>query len=162
MRSLLDATPELIHAGDKRSNQPIHWAVMTRQLDFIDELLARGADSNASRFDGARPIQLVNGDYHYRGWRDVPTDWPVTPAQVLAHLRTRGADCDICTASYIGDIDRVRELLDQDPGLANRVAEYSSYYVGSGTPLNNAAVKGHIEIVKLLLARGADPNQPEE
>ena len=30
LRSLLDAAPELLHAGDERSNQPIHWAVMTR------------------------------------------------------------------------------------------------------------------------------------
>jgi ankyrin repeat protein len=162
VRNLLDAEPELLHAGDGRSNQPIHWTVMTRQLDFIDELLSRGADINAARFDGARPIQLVNGDFHFRGWRDVGSDWPVKPLDVLTHLRTRGADCDICTASYIGDIDRVRELVDGDPGLVNRVSPYSSYYVGSGTPLNNAAAKGHIEIVKLLLSRGADPNLPEE
>ena len=45
---------------------------MTRQIPMIDELLARGADINARRADGARPIQLTNGDYHYRGWRDVP------------------------------------------------------------------------------------------
>ena len=45
---------------------------MTRQLDFIDELLSRGADINAARFDGAHPIQLANGDYYFRGWRDVP------------------------------------------------------------------------------------------
>src|SRR6476661_6673792 len=50
VRSLLDASPELLHAGDQRSNQPIHWAVMSRQLDVIDELLARGADIDAPRF----------------------------------------------------------------------------------------------------------------
>src|SRR3954468_6554312 len=43
VRTLLDSTPELLHAGDAHGNQPIHWAVMTRQLDMIDELLARGA-----------------------------------------------------------------------------------------------------------------------
>ena len=32
--------------------------------------------------------------------------------EVLAHLRSRGAECDLCTACYIGDIARVRELLD--------------------------------------------------
>jgi ankyrin repeat protein len=162
VRSLLDASPELLHAGDGGSSQPIHWAVMTRQIDIIDELLALGADINAARFDGARPIQLTNGDYNFRGWRDVPQDWPTTPAQVLEHLRTRGAYCDICTACHIGDLERVRELLDQDPQLANRVSEYVTYYLGSGAPLKNAAARGHMEIVKLLLERGADPNLPEE
>jgi ankyrin repeat protein len=162
MRSLLDATPELLHAGDLSSNQPIHWAAMTRQLDMIDELLARGADVNARRQDGARPIQLTNGDYNYRGWRDVAQDWPTTPAQVLAHLRARGAYVDICTACHIGELERVRALLDEDPTLANRVSEYVTYYLGSGAPLKNAAAAGHLEIVKLLLERGADPNLPEE
>lgn len=150
VRSLLDASPELLHEGDGRSNQPIHWAVMTRQIEVIDELLARGADINAARFDGARPIQLSNGDYYYRGWRDVPQDWPTTPAQVLAHLRKRGAYCDICTACHVGDLERVRELLDQDPSLANRVSGYVTYYLGSGAPLKNAAAKGHLEIVKQI------------
>jgi ankyrin repeat protein len=158
----LNAAPELLHAGDERSNQPIHWAVMTRQLEFVDELLSRGADINAARFDGARPMHLANGDYHFRGWRDVPQDWPTTSAQVIDHLRARGAYCDICTACHIGDLGRVHELLDQDPALANRVSEYVTYYLGSGAPLKNAAAKGHLEIVKLLLARGADPNLPEE
>jgi ankyrin repeat protein len=162
VRALLDASPELLHAGDPRSNQPIHWAVMTRQLELIDELLARGADINAARQDGARPIQLTNGDYHYRGWRDVPKDVTTTPAEVLEHLRARGAYVDICTAASIGDLPRVRALLDEDPSLANRVSEYVTYYVGSGAPLKNAAARGHLEVVRLLLERGAEPNLPEE
>ncbi len=162
VRALLDASPELVHIGDERSNQPIHWAVMTRQIDILDELLARGADINAPRYDGARPIQLTNGDYYFRGWRDVPKNWPTTPAKVLAHLRARGAYCDICTASHIGDVERVRELLDNKPDLANRASEYVTYYLGSGTPLKNAAAGGHGQIVELLLERGADPNLPEE
>jgi ankyrin repeat protein len=162
VRRLLDSSPELLHAGDMGSNQPIHWAVMTRQIDIIDELLARGADINAQRFDGARPIHLTNGDYRYRGWRDVPQDTKAAPGEVLAHLRARGAYVDICTAAHTGDLERVRELLDEDPSRANRVSDYVTYYLGSGAPLKNAAAKGHLEIVKLLLERGADPNLPEE
>jgi ankyrin repeat protein len=81
---------------------------------------------------------------------------------VLEHLRSRGAYLDICTAASLGDVERVRELLDEDPSLANRVSEYVTYYIGSGAPLKNAAARGHLEVVKLLLARGADPNLPEE
>jgi ankyrin repeat protein len=162
VRALLDASPELLHARDRRTNGPIHWAVMTRQLGLIDELVSRGADVNSRRMDGARPIQLANGDYTYRGWRDVPKDTVTTPREVIAHLRARGARCDICTASYLGDLERVRELLDQDPSLANRPSEYITYYACSGTPLRNAAAGGHLEIVRLLLERGADPNLPEE
>jgi ankyrin repeat protein len=162
VRLLLDTAPHLVHAGDARGNQPIHWAVMTRQIDMIDELLARGAEIDAKRLDGARPIQLTNGDYHHRGWRDVPKNHPTTPRNVLDHLRVHGAFCDICTAAHIGDLACVRALLDQDPSLANRPAEYVTYYACSGTAIRNAAAAGHFEIVKLLLERGADPNLPEE
>jgi ankyrin repeat protein len=162
VRALLDASPELLHAGDPRSNQPIHWAVMTRQLDAIDELLRRGADLNARRGDGARPIHLTNGDYHYRGWRDVPKDVTTTPDEVYRHLVSRGATVDLGMAAATGDLTRVRELLDQDPSLVNRVSDYGSYYIGCGAPIKNAAARGHLDIVRLLLERGADPNLPEE
>src|SRR4029079_5096975 len=98
MRELLDAQPELVGKGDRRSNQPIHWATMTRQLDAIDELRRRGAAINAQRIDewlrrgahinaqriaGGRPVHLTNGDYFYRGCRDVPRNWPVTREHVM-------------------------------------------------------------------------------
>jgi ankyrin repeat protein len=162
MNELLDAQPELVGKGDRRSNQPIHWATMTRQLDAIDELLRRGADINAQRIDGGRPIHLTSGDYFYRGWRDVPHNWPVTRAQVMAHLKARGAWIDFPTACHTCYIDRVRELLRQDPSLANKLGEYEGYYLGAGAPLSNAAAVGRMDIVQLLLDHGADPNLPEE
>jgi ankyrin repeat protein len=162
MRELLDAQPELIRKGDKGSSQPIHWATMTRQLEALDDVLRRGADINAQRMDGARPIHLTNGDYFYRGWRDVPANWPVTPAHVMAHLKARGAVIDMPTACHTGDIERVRELLRQDPSLANKTGEHDGYYLGAGAPLSNAAAAGRMDIVQLLLDHGADPNLPEE
>jgi ankyrin repeat protein len=162
VRQLLDASPAVVHSRDERTNQPIHWAVMTRQVELIDELLPRGADIDARRADGARPIQLTNGDYHYRGWRDVPADTAATADDVYRHLIAKGAYIDIGMASAKGDLKRVQELLNEDPTLANRVAEYGSYYIGCGAPLKNAAATGQIEIVRLLLKHGADPNLPEE
>lgn len=161
VRRLLDASPDRVHALDERTNQPIHWAVMTRQIDLIDELLARGADINARRGNGARPIHLANGDYDYRGWRDVPDNVTTTPADVYRHLVARGAHVDLWMASFTGDIARVRQLLDDDPALVNRLSDYRSYYIGCGSAIKNAAAGGHIDIVRLLLERGADPNLPE-
>jgi ankyrin repeat protein len=160
VRQLLDADPSLLTAPDSRGNLPIHWATMTRQPRVIDELHARGADLNAARPDGARPIQLANGDYLFRGWRDVPAGNNATPRQIIAHLRKRGAHCDLCSASYIGDLAQATRLLAEDPALANRPSPYQSYYPCSGNPLRNAAAGGHLAIVQLLLAHGADPNLP--
>ena len=56
----------------------------------------------------------------------------------------------------------MRTLLDENPSRANRPSDYVTYYEGSGTPLQNAAGRGHLEVVKLLLERGADPNLREE
>jgi RNA polymerase sigma factor (sigma-70 family) len=162
VRRLLDEMPEQIHAGDRHSNQPIHWAVMTRNLEMIDEVLARGADINARRGDAALPIHLTNGDYDYRGWRDVPQDVTTTPDDVYRHLVAHGAEVDLGMAAFKDDIARVRRLLERDPSLANRVSGYNSYYIGCGAPLKNAAAGGNIEIVRLLLEHGADPNLPEE
>jgi ankyrin repeat protein len=158
VKELVDSRPDLVHVADKRGNKPLHWAVMTRQLALIDYLLERGADIDAARSDGIRPLHLTNGDYHYRGWRDVPRTAIQRHEVLIGYLLARGAEYDITTAAKIGDLDRVRELLDANPVLVNQVPAYS-YYIGP--PLRSAAAAGHIEAVRLLLERGADPNLPE-
>lgn len=160
VQELIEKQPGLVHAADERGNQPIHWAVLTRQLDIIDYLLEHGANINAMRPDGAKPLDLTNGDYHYRSWyRDLPANAIRKHEVVIGYLMARGAYCDISVAAKIGYYERVKELLEKDPGLVNRLPSYVDYY--SGLPLRCAAGAGYVEVVKLLLQRGANPNEPE-
>lgn len=160
VQAIIESQPERVHAADERGNQPIHWAVLTRQINIIDYLLQKGADIHATRPDGAKPIDLTNGDYHYRSWyRDLPPTGLKKHEVLIGYLMARSANCDISIAAKIGYYDRVLELLDQDPALVNRIPGYDGYY--SGLPLRCASAAGHIEIVKLLLERGANVNEPE-
>ena len=126
-------------------------------MPMIDLVLEKGADINAMRPDGARPLNLTGGDYFHR---DAAPDEAVATHEVLiGYLIARGSEYDIAVAAKMGDTERVRELLEQDPGLANRLPAYVHY--GTGLPLRNACAGNDLETVKVLLDFGADPSTPE-
>ena len=68
---------------------------------------------------------------------------------------TRGAEYDLTIAAALGDLEKVRSLLDDDP------ARISQTRPGGKRALSAAVEFGHPDIVRLLLERGADPNWPE-
>jgi ankyrin repeat protein len=59
-------------------------------------------------------------------------------------------DLDVLEAAAIGDLERLRALLDEDPSLANAWSD------DGFTPLHYAAFFGQPEAAKLLIERGAD------
>ena len=61
-------------------------------------------------------------------------------------------ELDVFEASALGRIDRLRELLDADPSLANAWAD------DGFQPLGLASFFGHVEAVRLLVERGAEVN----
>lgn len=155
----LDEDASLVHTGDARGNLPIHWATLTRNGKMIDALLDRGADVNAQRPDGARPLDLHSGDYWFRKNRDVPPMTDEEHRAMIDHLVDRGAIYDISIAARIGDSERVKRLLEEDPSLANRVPDYCTYY--NGVPLWAAVGSGHRETIDVLLEAGAVATTPE-
>ena len=75
---------------------------------------------------------------------------------VAERLLARGAATDIYTAAFLGDTGAVSEYLDADSGLAR--AEKGQHNAGAKvTVLHYAVSAGHLHIVRMLLARGADP-----
>lgn len=152
VEALLSQNPNLIHEADERGNTPLHWAVMTRRLDMIDSLITHGANTEAVRADGAKPVHVcIHGDYWHRRKICVVQD----DAVVLGFLLAKGAVIDTGIAAHIGDIERVRQFIETDPSSASAANSFGK------RPLSYAARRGYTEIVKLLLDAGATPNAPE-
>ncbi|GAB3428559.1 ankyrin repeat domain-containing protein [Niabella aquatica] len=157
--ALIESQDAMI-AADTKGNQPMHWAVFTANYELIEYLLAHGADINAKRPDGARPIDLANVYLHQRTWH-VPRDSDLFAKnnELLNFLIKSDADCDIGTAARIGDYDLVQEIVKGNPDSINAQPLYADYF--SGLPLRMAAGAGYFSIAEFLLQHGARSNQAE-
>jgi hypothetical protein len=128
------------------------------QLPLIDLLCDHGADPN-----GALPTALVHGEFEAvnalirRGVRiDLTLAAGLGRTEDVARLLPR-ADLEdrhraLALASQFGHVEIVRTLLDagEDPDRYNPVGFHSH-----STPLHQAALAGHEELVRLLVERGA-------
>jgi len=170
---IVGENPDLVRAHYEYRT-PLYFAVRENRMPVVRLLLDRGANPF---YNGDDLIEMAKVRGHTEIHALLESRRPsspraLSPVQSLAQalwrgvasaqklvedLRSPGATCDIWTAAYVGNLDRVRELLDQDPSLINRMGTDRS-----GSPLVHAAGRGHLEVVRLLLERGADPNLPEE
>jgi uncharacterized protein len=69
-------------------------------------------------------------------------------------LRKEAGDLDVFDAAAMGDVARLRTVLDEDPDAAN------AWSVDGFTPLHYAAFFDGPEAVRLLVERGADLEAP--
>ena len=114
---------------------------------MVDYLADRGADIDA------------------RGCHFTPLLVEVSPycaARVKKHdavaegLLARGAVVDVCTAAYLGDMAAVRDGLAANPDLVHAEQPQHDPNVRA-TVLHYAVAAGHLDVVRLVLAEGADP-----
>src|SRR4029453_17385384 len=150
VRTLLDAGADLnqLTAGDKSS--PLLIATINGHFDVAKTLLDRGADPNLAAENGATPLYgALNCEWAPKSLYPQPR----------AHLNQ--------TISYL---DLVTALLDKgaDPNARlKKKVWYSGYSFDlsgvdeiGATPFWRAAYASDIDAMKLLVARGADPNIP--
>jgi len=67
-------------------------------------------------------------------------------------LLAAGSQLDVFEAAAVGKTERLRELLDQDPSVAN------AWATDGFQPLGLASFFGHFDAVQLLVERGAEVN----
>jgi ankyrin repeat protein len=75
-------------------------------------------------------------------------------APAIAALRATGMELTVFEAAAVGDLDRVRALVDADPSLARAFAPDGFH------PLGLAAFFHHPEVVRFLIEAGADVRAP--
>jgi ankyrin repeat protein len=151
--------PDLAAASDALGNTALHWSVITRQLGLLKRFVELGAPIDAQRADGQTPVLLAaNGavDYWHRAARGRSHPSLRNTAVLVGSLLALGASYTLSVAMAIGDQERVEQLLSEDAGLARRLD------TARINPLCYAARAGHLHLVRLLLAHGADPNMPED
>lgn len=142
--------PRLARASTDTGETALHLAVERGALDVVTALLDAGADADAIRGDGYKPVHCA----YMRTWRAGVTR---DQARVLADtLLARGARYTIFVAALAGDLRFVRDALQRDSSFAN--FEDTCHH----RPISAAARRGDLEMVRLLLEHGADPNLPEE
>jgi ankyrin repeat protein len=136
VRELLTENPGLIDAKGPNHANPLHFAAT---VEVAELLLSHDADPDALDIYGKTPAAMAAAYGNRR--RDV-----------TKFLMEKSGKSDIFLSCAIGDVEGVGKCLAADPNLLTANSK------GGETPLNVAALHGQLEVAKLLLDRGVDPN----
>jgi len=138
----------LIDAKDNDDDSPLHKAALCGRMDCVKFLLTRGVDINAQGCSCRTPLVCAANEGH---------------TEIVALLLNSGALIEIedtldetalHKAATIGNVDLLRLLLTTNMGGPRNI---NAKNVLGSTPLSNAAHRGHIQAVQILLAHGANP-----
>ena len=136
------ADPNAREAGD--NTYPLHWAAARKDLEIVRALLDAGGDVHGT------------GDVHELGvigWAAVFREPDDNPLPVVSLLLERGAHHHIFSAISLGDLNEIRELVQQSPKSLDRRL---SRFEGGQTPLHFAISRKRHDIVDLLIELSAD------
>jgi len=155
LRTILEYHPDLSRSGAAAC----YTAAEHGDADRCDLLLAHGAEPDLhteimlGRLDRVRSLldhqtSLLNvHDRRGRTPMDVAAEWG--RPEIADLLLARGASVNLVQAAGLGMPDRVKQLVESEPGSVNPAD-------GSETPLMAAARHGQLSVIEYLLGQGAD------
>ena len=129
-----------VNIKGNEDSTPLNNASREGNIEFVKLLINAGADVNSKDEEGFTPV--INASY--KGYKEI-----------VKLLIEAGADVEyiymreLINACHRGVIDKVRELIKAG-------ADVNMQIDGSQTPLMYAVDEGHMEVVKLLISKGAD------
>ncbi|QDT87672.1 ankyrin repeat domain-containing protein [Gimesia chilikensis] len=138
---LLKTDPDLVHQSTPDKLTPLHWAARTGNCALARLLLSYGADVNAVDQSGGTCLLEAS---HPGPWKSEPA------ADLIQLLLDQGAHVDLFQAAALGELRQLNKLLDQDPGLINKLDSQGK------TALYRAAQNNQLAAVQLLVERGAN------
>ena len=145
---LLEADESLIRACDRDGGTPLHLAAQVTNEEMVAWLLSRRANVHKRDVRGFTPLDCAALAADPRN--DRAKRFPA----VAKLLLDRGAEVTLRAAVALSDSERIRELVNADPGLLRREIHWSE-----GGLVSLAVKHGHLDAVRLLLDLGADVDE---
>jgi ankyrin repeat protein len=140
----LTFSPSAIESKSPAGYNPLHFAACGGQLDIVEYLVEKGADVDSRADDGCIPLQLAV----IKGHKDVVEFFIANGADVNTKIKVHGPKQHCYTESPLSE--SCRDQLEMYGAL--------TVYSANETLLHSAALRGHIDIAKILVENGADVN----
>ncbi len=140
-----------LDAEDQYKNTALLHAIKAKRVELAMHLLEQGADPHQQCHNSYNPMYLAYENFERHDF------WPFMEALIkhgidLNQVHSHGQTLLMAASDFQADVELLRFLLDRgaNPNLADHDAN---------TVLINACKRNHLQIIEVLLQRGANINQ---